>query len=246
MKIALLLPTRERLNNKISFMMSALSRCKSPENYNLYMGMDKDDPTLERCQKLASAISNLKIVIIPPNPENKFSLGYFWNYLADNSTEEIISMLGDDMVFSTDNWDEKILEEFKDKNCPDKFKLVTGFDGHRHDKFAAWLFIHRFYKDTTGYFMRKEFSRNWIDQWLDNMYSVFDRKVYRDDITITHNHWVFGSTKFDKVAQNLRDTEGKDKEFSDQLWPKLYDERIKEAKMWEKKLGIKADLSKIQ
>ena len=244
MKIALLLPTRERMNNKISFMMSALSRCKNPENYNLYMGLDHDDPTMERCKKMSKSITNLKIVEIPPNPCGKFRLGYFWNVLARNSNEEIISMVGDDMVFSTDDWDEKILDEFHEKNCPDKFKLVCGHDGHRKDQFAAWLFIHRFYMEKTGYFMREEFSRNWIDQWLDNMYASFGRKVYRSDITITHNHWVFGTSKFDKVAENLRLHEGENKEHSDQMWDKLGDERKKEAIMWEKYLGIKSEIIK--
>lgn len=244
MKIALLLPTRERLNNKISFMMSALARCSNPDNYNLYMGIDQDDPTLERCQKMAKVIKNLKIVIIPPNPIGEFRLGYFWNFLAKNSTEEIISMVGDDMVFSTDGWDEKILEEFSQEKCPDKFKLVCGYDGHRNDQFAAWLFIHRYYMEKTGYFMREEFSRNWIDQWLDSMYASFGRKVYRKDITITHNHWVFGASKFDKVAENLRKHEGENKEHSDQMWDVLENERIKEAIMWEKVLGAKSQLIK--
>jgi len=244
MKIALLLPTRERMNNKINFLISALARCKSPENYTLYMGLDKDDPTLERCQKLAQAINNLKVIIIPPNPSGKFSLGYFWNVLAKESTEEIISMLGDDFIFSSDNWDEEIINEFK--NCKDNFKLVCGNDGHRGDGFASWLFIHRRYIDVTGYFMREEFSRNWIDQWLDNMYTAFGRKTYRKDVIITHNHWVFGASKFDKVAERMRDTEGPNKEHSDQIWPTLYNERIKEAKKWESILGITPDLSKIQ
>lgn len=246
MKIALLLPTKERMNNKINFLMSALARCSNPDNYTLYMGLDENDPTLERCIKLSKAIKNLKIITIPPNPAGRLSLGYLWNILAKNSTEEIISMLGDDMIFSTDGWDEKILEEFNTKVCPDKFKLVCGYDGHRQDEFASWLFIHRHYMDITGYFMREEFSRNWIDQWLDNMYTAFNRKVYRKDITITHNNWVFGTSKFDKVAQHLRDSEGDNKEYSDKIWPKLYEERIKEAKKWEEVLGIKPDLTKIQ
>lgn len=245
MKIALLLPTRERLNNKFAFLTSALARCKDPNNYTLYMGIDEDDSSFDRMQKISKALTNLKVIKIPPNPDKQFSLGYLWNYLADNSDEEIISMLGDDMVFATDNWDEKILEEFSEKNCPDKFKLVCGFDGHRKDKFASWLFIHRFYKEKTGYFMRKEFTRNWIDQWLDNIYTAFDRKVYREDITIKHNHWVFGSSKMDEVAKRMQQIEG-NKELSDQLWPKLYDARIEEVKMWENELGIKADISKIQ
>jgi len=246
MKIALLLPTKERMNNKINFLVSALAKCKNPDNYTLYMGLDEDDSTLPRCNKLAKAINNLKIITIPKNPTGRLSLGYLWNYLAKNSTEEVISMLGDDMVFTTDDWDEKILEEFNEKNCPDKFKLVCGYDGHRRDKFASWIFIHRFYMEQTGYFMREEFARNWIDQWLDNIYTAFNRKVYREDITITHNNWVFGTSKFDKVAQHLRDSEGENKEYSDQIWPKLFDDRIKEARMWQKLLNIDPDISKIQ
>lgn len=245
MKIALLLPTRERLNNKFAFMTSALARCKDPNNYTLYMGIDEGDPTLERMLKISKALNNLKIIVIPPNPDKQFSLGYLWNYLAENSTEEIISMLGDDMVFSSDNWDEKILEEFSPDRCPDKFKLVCGFDGHRQDKFASWLFIHRFYMEKTGYFMRKEFTRNWIDQWLDNMYEAFNRKVYRQDIVIKHNHWVFGSSKMDDVAKRMQQLEG-NKELSDHLWPKLSEERVKEAKMWESILGVKCNIDRIK
>lgn len=245
MKIALLLPTRERLNNKFAFLTSALARCKDPKNYTLYMGIDKDDSTLDRMKKVSSVVDNLKIITIPPNPEGKFSLGYLWNYLAENSTEEIISMLGDDMIFASDNWDEKIIEEFSPDKCKDKFKLVCGFDGHRHDKFASWLFIHRFYMEKTGYFMRKEFSRNWIDQWLDNMYEAFNRKVYRSDVIIKHNHWVFGVNAKDEVAKRMEKLEG-NKEFSDHLWPKLSEERVKEAKMWEDVLGIKCNIDRIK
>ena len=81
MKIALLLPTKERINNKINFLMSALARCSNPDNYTLYMGLDDNDPTLERCIKLSKAIKNLKIVTIPPNPAGRLSLGYLWNIL---------------------------------------------------------------------------------------------------------------------------------------------------------------------
>jgi hypothetical protein len=244
MKIALLLPTRDRMNLKLTFLLTALARCKDPNNFTVYFGMDADDPTLDRCKKLAKVITNLKIVEFEPQGP-KTNIHTIWNKLAEVSTEEIISMVGDDMMFSSDNWDEKILEEFTAEKCPDKFKLVCGNDGFRKDKFPSWLFIHRYYCEVTGKFMRDEFVRNWVDQWLDQIYLAFNRKVFRPDITITHNHWVFNAMQKDRVAMGLEQREGPNKELSDKLWPKLGPERVKEVEMWSKVLGLTPDLSKV-
>ena len=127
MKIALLLPTRERMNLKLSFLCSALTRCKDPDNFTIYFGIDKDDPTLERCRKLEKVITNLKIVEFEPMGKDT-NIHQLWNILAKESTEEIISMVGDDMIFTSENWDEVILNEFADG---EKFKLVYGNDGFR-------------------------------------------------------------------------------------------------------------------
>lgn len=245
MKIALLLPTRERMNLKLTFLLTALARCENPCNFTIYFGIDKDDPTLDRCKKLASIINNLKIVEFEPEGI-KTNIHKLWNILAKESTEEIISMVGDDMMFQSDNWDAKILEEFASDKCPDKFKLVCGSDGFRQDQFPSWLFIHRFYMEKTGYFLREDFIRNWVDQWLDQIYKSFNRKVYRPDILIRHNHWVFNAMEKDNVAKNLQLREGSNKELSDKLWPILGPERVKEAQMWEKILGFKPDYSKIE
>lgn len=245
MKIALLLPTRERMNLKLTFLLTALARCTDPNNFTFYYGIDKDDPTLDRCKKLSKVITNLKIVELEPKGINT-NIHELWNILARESTEEIISMVGDDMMFQTDDWDSKIIEEFKPENCPDKFKMVCGSDGYRTDKFPCWLFTHRYYMEKTGYFLREDFIRNWVDQWLDQVFKAFDRKVYRGDIVIKHNHWVFNAMEKDNVAKNLQLREGPNKEKSDQVWHLTGNKRDEEVRMWEKELGLKANWSVVE
>tara|TARA_Y100000310_G_scaffold268936_1_gene281837 strand:+ start:134 stop:865 length:732 start_codon:yes stop_codon:yes gene_type:complete len=237
MKIALLLPTRERMNLKLSFLCSALTRCKDPDNFTIYFGIDRDDPTLERCRKLEKVITNLKIVEFEPMGKDT-NIHQLWNILAKESTEEIISMVGDDMIFTSENWDEVILNEFKDG---EKFKLVYGNDGFRDGTMCVNAFVHRFYYETTGYFLREDFIRNWADQWLYQIFKAFDRLIYKPDLMIKHNHWVFGAMHKDKVAMELQAREGKNKERSDQMWSKTTQDRVDEIKMWAEKLNLEPD-----
>lgn len=233
MKIALLLPTRERMNLKMSFLMSALARCENPNNFTVYFGIDKDDPTLDRCKKLTTVISNLKVIEFEPKGKNT-NIHELWNILARQCDEEIISMVGDDMIFKTDNWDREILKEFADG---DKFKLVYANDGFRGGQMCVNAFIHRYYMDVTGYFLREDFIRNWADQWLWEIYGAFNKRVYRDDIIIQHNHWVFGAMNKDAVAHELQEREGINKEKSDLMWGATASKRAEEIEIWKKVLS---------
>jgi hypothetical protein len=242
MKIALLLPTRERMNLKLTFLCSALTRCKDPDNFTLYFGIDKDDPTIDRCKNLAKVIKNLKIIEFEPAGKNT-NIHELWNTLAKESTEEIISMVGDDMIFETDEWDERILDQFKDG---EKFKLVYCNDGFRNGDMCVNAFIHREYMDINGYFLRSDFIRNWSDQWLWQMYNAFGRLVYLPDTIIKHNHWVFDAMKKDVVAEQLEIREGDNKEHSDQMWAKTGNERDEEIARIAKYYGLQPDLTKVE
>ena len=56
MKIAILVPTRERMNNRLTLLFSILTTVNDINNVNIYYGVDKDDPTLETIKKVATAI----------------------------------------------------------------------------------------------------------------------------------------------------------------------------------------------
>lgn len=241
MKIAILVPSRERMNRRLTLIMSIITSVKDINNVNIYFGVDRDDPTREMIYKVANAIPCVKIVDID-NKGEFIGLGKMWNICVDNSTEEIISMIGDDMVFLTPNWDEMLLEEFK--NIPaDCIKGVHCNDLCHGEKLAVNFFCHRQYAAIMGGFMREEFRINWIDQWLHQMFSAFGRLKYRGDIVIEHRHWVLGKDKRDRTADRMAIADV-DK-ISDKLWHDLVQERITDVSNLGAYLKMKPDWSKV-
>ena len=52
MKISILVPTRERMNHRLTLIFSILSTVDDINNVDIYFGVDKDDPTLETIKKI--------------------------------------------------------------------------------------------------------------------------------------------------------------------------------------------------
>ena len=230
------------MNRRLTMLMSILTSVKDINNVNVYFGVDEDDPTRDRIKKIAAAIPCVKIVDI--KNEGKFiGLGKMWNICSDASTEEIISMIGDDMVFATPGWDEMLIEEFK--NSPaDKIYGVHCNDGYHGEKLAVNFFCLRKYADLmNGKFMREEFKINWIDQWLHQVFSSVGRLKYRGDIMIEHRHWVLGKDKKDNVADRMAVADVN--KISDKLWYDLVEERIKDVKTISNYMEVKPDWSKV-
>lgn len=250
MKIAILVPSRERMNRRLTMLTSILTSVKDINNVTVYFGVDEDDPTRDMIKRVATAIPCVRIVDIK-NDGKFIGLGKMWNICVDASTEEIISMIGDDMVFATPGWDEMIIEEFK--NAPaDNIKAVHCNDGHFGSKLAVNLFCNRKYTQIMGRFMREEFKINWVDQWLHEEFSAFNRLTYRGDIMIEHRHWLYGKDKRDGVASRMAVAD-KDKiscneayvSISDRLWNDLVQERINDVNKISKYLNILPDWSKV-
>jgi hypothetical protein len=241
MKIAILVPSRERMNQRLTLLTSIITSVADINNVNIYFGVDVDDPSRDMIYKVASAIPCVKVVDI--DNQGKFiGLGKMWNICVDNSSEEIISMIGDDMVFLTPRWDEMLLEEFK--NMPaDCIKAVHCNDLCHGAKLAVNLFCHRKYAQVLGRFMREEFKINWVDQWMHQLFNAFGRISYRGDIVIEHRHWVLGKGKRDKTAERMAVADV-DK-ISDKLWYSLVNERIKDVKILATYLKQVPDWSKV-
>jgi hypothetical protein len=242
MKIAILVPSRERMNKRLTLITSIITSVSDINNVNIYFGVDKDDPTRDMIYKVAAAIPCVKIVDI--DNDGKFiGLGKMWNICVDNSTEEIISMIGDDMVFLTPGWDEMIIEEFKSMP-PDQIKAVHCNDLCHGSGLAVNLFCHRTYAKVMGKFMREEFKVNWIDRWLHQLFSAFNRLTYRGDIIIEHRHWILGKDKKDRTADRMAAVDI-DKA-SDRLWYELVNERINDVKKLSTYLKKQPDWTKVE
>mgnify|MGYP003114188049 CR=1 FL=1 len=237
-KISLLIPSRERLNLKLTLISSIITTVKDINNVELIFGIDEDDPTRDIVKKIANAIPFVKVIDIQNN--KKFiGINKIWNLLYPHAEGNILGYIGDDMVFKTKNWDEKILQEFDKNNLPeDKIKLVHCYDGYRdHDEICVNAFVHKKYTEIVGYLCREEFLINWSDQWMYQSFKAFDRVKWIRDIHIQHNHWVFGNRKRDEVANRM--LSDNNDTISDELWHSLKPERIKDIETISKYLDIK-------
>ncbi len=217
-EIALLVPTRNRLNLQLTLISSIITTVKDINNVTLYFGVDLDDPTRDIIYKIAKAIPFIKIVDIEPKGKQT-NIHSIWNVLANISTEPIISMVGDDFIFRTQNWDEKIIEEFNEQNLPvDKIKSVYCWDGQRKGELAVNIFTHREYlKYTAGKFLSETYLLNWSDQDIDVTFRALKRLKYRGDIEIFHNHYVFGGRQMDETSKKMAERDG-DKSQTDAKW----------------------------
>jgi hypothetical protein len=227
-KLALLVPTRERLNLKLTLISSIITTVKDINNVTLYLGVDKDDPTRDTTYKIAAAIPFVKVIDVEPMGKQT-NIHKIWNQLANVADEEIIAMVGDDMIFKTKDWDEKILTEFNSQNLPpDKIKLVYCWDGQRNGDLAVNAFVHREYmKYTGGRFLAEEFLLNWADQWLHQVFTAVGRIKYLDDVEIFHNHWVFKGREIDNTAKRMMERDG-DKSQTDAMWKPTEAKRVAE------------------
>ena len=235
-KIALLMPTRERLNLTLTIISSIITTVDDINNVVLYCGIDDDDPTKDIMLKICQAIPFVKYVPIHNN--GKFmGLSNMWNILANNSNENIFGYIGSDMIFKTTGWDTKILEEFNEQNYPkDGIKLVYCYDGHRNGDLCTNAFIGRKYYDFTGYLCRSEFRINWSDRWLMQVFGSVGRLKYRPDIEIFHNHWVYKGREIDKTGKRMMEA---DKDgLSDRMWMELAPQRVDEIKKLSKYLNV--------
>lgn len=225
MKISLLVPSRERLNLKLTLISSIITTVEDINNVELIFGIDEDDPTRDTVYKIAAAIPFIKIVNIKNN--GKFiGINKIWNKLYPHASGDILGYIGDDMIFKTPGWDVKILEEFEGDKLPaDKIKLVHCYDGFRNkDEICVNAFVHKKYIEVIGYLCREEFLINWSDQWLYQSFKAFDRIKWLEDIYIHHNHWVFGGREKDNTADRML-SDNNDR-ISDQMWFDLAQERI--------------------
>lgn len=212
MKIALLCPTRNRMNKLLTLISSLITTVKNPNNIYLVLGVDEDDPALLHYEYLQR---NLRFIeIIKFNNGGKFlGLSTMWNKMAScyPNTVDIFAMIGDDMVFMTKDWDEKIIEEYNLNSPKDKIIMVHCNDGMRWKgnkyenvaPFPVNFFVHKNYVDTVGYFVEPYIENIHQDTWCQFIFNKIKRTRYKHDIVIKHLHVSETKEKEDTITTNL-------------------------------------------
>ncbi len=201
-------PTRNRPNKLLTLISSLITTVKN-NSTKLILGVDEDDPLSSYYTYLSNNVPLIQVITF--KNEGKFlGLSTMWNGMAKQVDADIYAMIGDDMMFMTQDWDEKIINEFK--NGPsDKIIMVHCNDGMRGpgNKYASVpplcvnFFIHKNYVNTTGYFVEPYMENTHHDTWPQIIFDKLQRTVYKHDILIKHLHFSETTGKMDNVSSNL-------------------------------------------
>lgn len=153
--------------------------------------VDLDDP-----DSLATAVDLGFTGTVKHVVGERIVLSDMWNVAAANATGEILMMCGDDVVFRTPGWDQRVLETFE--AVPDRIALVYGNDLIQHERLATHPFIHRNWYNAVGYLVPNGFSCDWCDMWLNEVAIELDRRVYLADVVFEHVHPCVGKVRMDE------------------------------------------------
>lgn len=233
MKISLLCPSRERLNKFLTFTCSVFSTCKDIKNIEIVLGVDEDDPNLSSYKRIANNLNFIDFQIMPKGLFKEEGLSGLWNLMVNRCSGNILAMVGDDMIFQTKDWDEKIIKTFESKT--DNMWMVHCNDGMRgpNNKYAGVAplavnsFVHRDYVNLVGRYVQTEVKEIFQDTYLDRLFSILERKIYYHDVMIKHLHFSEGGTK-DATSEKLEETRDgiwDDNDlFNEKLLPVIYKE----------------------
>ena len=243
MKIALLLPSRQRLNKFLTFLTSVVATTKNIKNVTIVLGIDKDDPSFQKYLRIANNLEFVQFLSFPEKSFSKGGLSIYWNTMVKKCDHEILAMVGDDMIFKTQDWDEKIIDTFKEKD--DNIHLIHCNDGMRGpgnkyenaSPFAVNSFVHRDYIDTVGWYVQDIEPKGFQDTYLDKLFEVISRKIYFHDIIIKHMHFSEYGTSDETTTALEKDREGiwdNETIWKDKLLPSI----LSEAKLLKEKFKI--------
>jgi len=124
-------------------------------------------------------------------------LSEMWNACAKVASHDVMMHCGDDIVFRSDGWDERVLAEFD--TVDDKILFVHGRDGYQDARIGTHGFLHRNWVDAVGYLVPPYFSSDYNDLWLTEVADALGRRRYLPDVYTEHMHPVIGKGTWDRT-----------------------------------------------
>lgn len=133
-------------------------------------------------------------------------LGRMYNkiYAETDFKDAVVTMIGDDMAFETENWDADILQEINDRNG---WCVASCDDGYiQRGKIFVNLFTTRkVVKATGGPFMSEEFPMDFIDVVWTELAKRSGIDCFLHNVMLRHEH---SSVAGDTTRERLRSMRG--------------------------------------
>lgn len=188
-EMALIVPSRGRPEN-IKRLYKALADTKS--DVHLYVGIDKDDPTLEDYLELEKD-TDICLVISPERKRFGPTLNSISLMLA--GMYEYLAWCGDDHLPITKGWDQRYRDEL-DKGAG----IVYGNDLVMGETIATQLAFTPDIPKALGYAVPTSFVHLFIDNYFMKLGEKIGGSVYIPDVIFQHLHPIAGA-KSDKTYE---------------------------------------------
>ena len=224
-KINLMLPTYGRSKTSLpKFISSCVKTMHSKDNIVFtFLVNVKDTDTRDYFKNLVIAPEFEVILENTSSPD----LGKYFNMMYDltvhQEKETVVTMLGDDMVFKTKDWDSLLLKKINDKKGIGVFYCNDNYTAK--EKMCVNLFLTRKFVDMVGSLFMADFKADFIDTVWYQLGKMTDTLNYSPEIIIQHNHaskigeddtyirtkknrrdaWVNGSELAKKIALKMKE-----------------------------------------
>lgn len=190
-KIILMCPTYGRYDTDlVTFVDSVLCTCEDFDSIEFLFCVNKKDRGTQEWLRTKDFNGVVHNVVIEntrqPNLATYFNMMYDW-VLTNRDPGAVVTMLGDDMVFKSTNWDRKILDEI---NKNDGIGVYYCDDDYiAKDQLCVNLFVtQKMVEATEKEFMYSKFHADMIDVVWYYVGYYSNNLYYFDDIVIRHNH----------------------------------------------------------
>lgn len=196
-KISIISPTRKRiscLNRLLNSIKKTASNLSQVEI--VFIVDDDDDESLKFLKNTINSDELIKIKIVETK-KNSEIFSNLWNLGLAVSDGEILIPFSDDAIFCTKNWDNIIIDEFK--NAPnDKLNIYHFWDGQPISRTrVGFCAIHKNFVNVLGWLSPPYFNGDWGDYYLTELANGINRRIFFPQIETKHLHVDFGLSKKD-------------------------------------------------
>lgn len=215
MNIALITPSRGRPDRFTAMVASALGTAASPADVKVYGVIDADDPRLSEYLALHPQLARITVQGKREWLSVAFQTGA-QRALADGA--DILMMNGDDVLFRTPGWDDKVLDCFA--KYRDGLALVYPADGNGnqggdgHVRGNHW-FVTRRWVEVVGNFCPPLFEHFCSDTVPERIAERAGRLVYLPEVLVEHMHFKYKKAERDETYAYARTRDAADRSVSD-------------------------------
>lgn len=240
MRIAILVPSRERPENIINLFKSVDQSISGNYGIDFLIGLDRDDPTIEQYYNkiYLMSITRNPLIDVIPYIDQLPTIGVIWNALSRirpwEQTADLFIMGNDDQLFKTQNWDKILVDSIITKDHP--FYMSWFNDGINYNKHCAFPIVSKLWVAALGHFTPEIFQFFYHDTWVYDIAKRAKVLNYIGEVLVDHmHHSRADGYRADKTTQRAR--ENNSNQVDKTIWEKSESTRVAIADELQKKIN---------